>query len=247
MGGRKASPASKAKLGKKHHKYERRILSFDETARVLAHLEEPNLLVIETCIATGARISEVLGLIWRNVNLDAGTIKIEQRVWHQDVGRPKSEDSKRILGLGDLVERLRAKAKEDGAAPEAFVFQQKRAPGKPLWDSGVRDALHQAAQAEGCDFPGLGPHSFRRANITWRQQVGGSAIEASKIAGHSDLEMTGEYTFVTPERQNELTHRIQEKLASASSKSQGVSDPEPPTPETPSALANRPPATTFLQ
>jgi hypothetical protein len=25
----------------------------------------------------------------------------------------------------------------------------------------------------------LGPHSFRRANITWRQQGGGSAIEAS--------------------------------------------------------------------
>jgi integrase len=58
----KRSPASKAKLGKKHHKYERRMLSFDETARVLARLEEPNLLVIETCIATGARISEVLGL-----------------------------------------------------------------------------------------------------------------------------------------------------------------------------------------
>lgn len=40
------SPASKAKLGKKHHKYERKILSFDETARVLARLEDPNLLVI---------------------------------------------------------------------------------------------------------------------------------------------------------------------------------------------------------
>lgn len=85
-------------------------------------------------------------------------------------------------------------------------------PGKPLWDSGVRDVLHKAAQAEGCDFEGLGPHSFRRANITWRQQVGGSAIEASKIAGHSDLEMTGEYTFVTAERQNELTRLIQQRL-----------------------------------
>ena len=93
------------------------------------------------------------------------------------------------------------------------MFYQKRAPEKPLWDSGVRDALHQAAASEGCDFPGLGPHSFRRANITWRQQVGGSAIEASKIAGHSDLEMTGQYTFVAPERQNELTRRIQERLA----------------------------------
>jgi len=232
----KRSPVSKAKLGKKRYKRERRILSFEETARVLDHLEETIRLIIEICIATGARISEVLGLIWRNVNLEAATIKIEQRVWHQDVGRPKSEDSKRILGVGDLVERLRAKATEDGATPEAFVFQQKRAPGKPLWDSGVRDALHQAAEAEGCDFPGLGPHSFRRANITWRQQVGGSAIEASKIAGHSDLEMTGDYTFVTPERQNELTRRIQQKLAQASKQVENAA--ASPCPEVPPSSGN---------
>jgi integrase len=227
----KRSPSSRAKLGKKRNKRERRILSFEETARVLLLLEEPYKLIIEVCIATGARISEVLGLAWKHVNLEAGTIKIEQRVWHQEVGRPKSEDSKRTLGIGDLVERLRAKGAEDGVTPEAFVFQQKRAPGKPMWDSGVRDALHAAAEAEGCDFEGLGPHSFRRANITWRQQVGGSAIEASKIAGHSDLEMTGEYTFVTAERQNELTRRIQAKLANASQRIAPPflsSIPEPP-------------------
>ena len=87
MGGRKAQPASKPKLGKKPQKYERQIFSLNEAARVLARLEEPNFLVIETCIATGVRISEVLGLKWRNVNLNAGTIKIEQRVWHQDLDR----------------------------------------------------------------------------------------------------------------------------------------------------------------
>jgi integrase len=211
----KRSPVTKAKLGKKRCKRERKILSFEETARVLTRLEDPYLLIIETCIATGARISELLGLQWRHVNLAAGTVKIEQRVWHQEIGRPKSEDSKRLLGIGDLVERYRARAVADSATADVFVFQQKRAPGKPLWDSGVRDALHQAAEVEGCDFPGLGPHSFRRANITWRQQVGGSAIEASKIAGHSDLEITGEYTFVTAERQNELTLRIQQQLAEA--------------------------------
>jgi hypothetical protein len=135
-------------------------------------------------------------------------------VWRQEIGKPKSEDSRRVLGIGDLGARSSAMAGGCGSGDE-FVFQQKRAPGKPLWDSGVRDALHQAAEVEGCDFEGLGPHSFRRANITWRQQVGGSAIEASKIAGHSDLEMTGEYTFVTAERQNELTRRIQDQFSKA--------------------------------
>jgi len=118
------SPASKAKLGRRRYAYERRILSFEETARVLHHLEEPNKLIVETCIATGARISEVLGLKWKHVDFKAGAIKIEQRVWQQDVGRPKSEDSRRTLGLGDLVERYRAAAAADAAGANEFVFQQ---------------------------------------------------------------------------------------------------------------------------
>jgi integrase len=96
----KRTPVSRAKLGKKRHKYERRILSFEETARVRARLEEPNHLIIETCIATSARISEVLGLQWKHVNLNAGTVKIEQRVWHQDLDHPKTETSRRVLGMG---------------------------------------------------------------------------------------------------------------------------------------------------
>ncbi len=234
----KRSPSSRAKLGKKRHKRERRILSFEETARVLVLIDEPYRLIIEICIATGARISEVLGLKWKHVNLAAATIKIEQRVWHQEIGRPKSEDSRRVLGIGDLADRFSALVSGPGVADE-FVFQQKRAPGKPLWDSGVRDALHQAAEAEGCDFEGLGPHSFRRANITWRQQVGGSAIEASKIAGHSDLEMTGEYTFVTAERQNELTRRIQGELCRAAKKTAGCA-PEKANPQPHPASATLP-------
>jgi len=115
----------------------------------------------------------------------------------------------------------------------------------------VRDALHQAAEAEGCDFSGLGPHSFRRANTTWRQQVGGSAIEASKIAGHSDLEMTGDYTFVTAERQNELTRRIQDRLSEAAKKidehAAGRAPSTPPAPEVPPNLTTTEPATTLIQ
>ncbi len=61
-----------------------------------------------------------------------------------------------------------------------------------------------------CDFPGFGPHSLRRASITLRQEVGGSAIEASKLAGHSKVNMTGEYTFVQLKRQDELTRKIQD-------------------------------------
>jgi hypothetical protein len=90
-----------------------------------------------------------------------------------------------------------------------------------MWDSGVRSALKRAAIAEGCDFLGLGPHSLRRANITWRQEVGGSSIETSQIAGHANTKITEEYTVVQLRRQEELTRRIQAKRAKAGKRNGG--------------------------
>jgi integrase len=212
------NPMSRVKIGEKWSVRPERILTEGETVRVLARLSDPNLLVIETAIATGARISEILGLKWLHVNLEDGVIRIVQRNWRGDIDDPKSKTSKRPLTLGYLVDRYRVKAKADGALPEKWVFVRTDGSGLPLWDSGVRQALKRAAVAEGCDFPGLGPHSFRRANITWRQEVGGSSIEASKIAGHSTVRMTEEYTKIQLTRQEELTRRIQERLASVGEK-----------------------------
>jgi integrase len=232
----KRTPLVKVNIGKKTYKRERRILSWEETAAVLAKLEDPNRLVIETCIATSTRISEVLGLTVKHVDLDRGLIRIEQRNWRQDVDDPKTDGSRRLLALGNLVDRYRAWiATLKNTGDDAWVFPQSTDPEHALWDSGVRQALHKAAVAVGCDFNGLGPHSFRRANITWRQAVGGSAIEASKIAGHAEVDMTGEYTFVDLERQQELTVAIQERLA-ATTVTNGVPSINPARRQPPSAL-----------
>ena len=212
------NPMSRVKIGQKWSVRPDRILTEEETVKVLARLNEPNLLVVETAIATGARISEILGLTWRHVDLEAGVIHIVQRNWRGDIDEPKSNTSKRRLTLGNLVDRYRAKAGAAKPKPDDWVFVRKDGSGLPLWDSGVRQAMKKAAEDEGCDFPGLGPHSFRRANITWRQEVGGSSIEASKIAGHSTVRMTGEYTKTQLARQDELTRLIQDRLASAGEK-----------------------------
>lgn len=215
-----ANPIRRVKLPSKWNVREKRILSEDETVAVLAGLEDPVLLINETCISCGARISEVLGMQLRHVDLEKGTLRVEQRSWHQDIDKPKTERSRRTLAIAGLTERFRAwipKLPDKGQ--NAWLFPQKGDSSKPMWDSGVRQELHAAAAAAGCDFPGLGPHSFRRANITWRQEVGGSSIEVSRIAGHSNVRMTEEYTVVQMKRQEELTRRIQEKLAKAKRRS----------------------------
>ena len=51
----------------------KRTQAFQSTFRrpdeVLARLRDPNLLIVENAVATGAGISEILGLHWRHINL----------------------------------------------------------------------------------------------------------------------------------------------------------------------------------
>jgi integrase len=211
-----ANPMHRVKLPRKWEVREKRILTEDQTARVLARLEDPHLLICETCVDTGTRISEVTGLTLKNVDLELGCIRIEQRNWRGDIDEPKTAKSKRTLALGALTERYREWITGlKHSDPEGWVFPQEDDERQPMWDSGVRKALKLAAAAEGCDFPGLGPHSLRRANITWRQEVGGSSIETSQIAGHANTKITEEYTVVQLRRQEELTRRIQGKRMKA--------------------------------
>jgi integrase len=153
-------------------------------------------------------------LQWKHVDLAAGVVKVEQRYWRGDLDRPKTRGSARKLAVAHLAARLRAKAKAGGARPEGFVFTRNDGSGKPLWDSRVRMAAKKAAAAEGCDSPGMGMHSFRRANITWWQEEGGSAIGTSKNAGHRPVAMTNEYTVIQMDRQQEIAiaRRIQERI-----------------------------------
>ena len=74
------------------------------------------------------------------------------------------------------------------------------------------------------DFPGFGMHSFRRGLVTKFQEVGGSAIEAQKTAGHSRVETTSEYTILRRARQEEIVRRVQERW----SKEQQGPGPEMP-------------------
>ena len=137
---------------------------------------------------------------------------------------PKTRISKRILALGTLAERYEEWiAKKGISQPTDWIFAQEEDRTRPMWDSGVRKALKIAAKDAGCDFEGFGLHSFRRANITWRQEVGGSAIEASKIAGHATVSQTGDYTIVQLQRQDELTRAIQGRMADSRKKQEADS------------------------
>lgn len=207
-----ANPMTRVKVGRKWTARPDRILDDDE-------------LICQTCLDTGTRISEAVGLQLKHADPNKGSIRVEQRHCRGDVDEPKTKNSKRTLALGALVDRYKSWITDKGISkPNDWIFFQEEDRSKPMWDSGVRKALKIAAREAGCDFPGFGLHSFRRANITMRQEEGGSAIEASKIAGHSTVSQTGDYTVVQLKRQEELTRAIQARDAKAGRKCRATSD-----------------------
>jgi integrase len=214
-----ANPMTRVKVGRKWRVRPERILTDEETVDVFSRLPDPHLLICETCLSTSTAISEVDGLQLKHVHLDKGAIKIMQRHCRGDVDEPKTKNRKRTLALGCLADRYQEWIRlKKITHPNDWLFPQDGDRTKPMWDSGVRKALKKAAREAGCDFPGFGLHSFRRANITLRQEVGATAIEASKIAGHATVSQTGDYTIVQLRRQDETTRAIQARLKTAANK-----------------------------
>lgn len=203
------NPAQRVRLGRKNRKWPKRILTDEQIRSLLWELEPQTSLMVLTAVSTGMRISEILALKWRSVDLDRGLIFVEERRYRGDTDVPKSERSRRVLPLGRLDAALR-KHRPLAWKLDDYVFQRN---GEPLDDRDLlRQQIRPAAERLGFYFTGFGWHAFRRQNLTLIQEEGATAIEAQAQAGHSRPAMTSEYTVVGLDRREMAVRRVQRRL-----------------------------------
>jgi integrase len=203
------NPTMRTVLGRKQWKRERRILSDDQFRLLLAALPTHVQLMVWTAVSTGMRVSEVLGLRWRSVDLDRGLVSVTERYYRGDMDEPKTERARRDLPLGCLVEAYKHHKPADAKA-DRYVFEKD---GNPLDDRAIlKDFIRPAAKRLGIYFAGFGWHSFRRQNLTRIQEEGATPFEAQAQAGHSTPTMTSEYTIVSIERRKQAVLRLQDRL-----------------------------------
>lgn len=216
------NPAERTTCGRKENKRERRILTDVQVLQLLDVLPAFLALILRILDSTGMRVSEILGLRWKNVDLEMGWLRIEERMRRGESDQPKSERSRRSVPLGDLVDELRdLKAAQAGSAQELgcdieemLVFHKRG--GEPHDDRDLNQHyLRKAAKRLKIYWQGFGFHSFRRGQITGVQQFGASSIEAAHMAGHSRPSMTYEYTVLERRRQEELVRARQKRLQKA--------------------------------
>jgi integrase len=190
------NPCERVNVGRQSEKWVKRIPKSEDLKKFLDTLADTALCTAEgaryivlTAIASGLRISEILGLQPCDIDREKQTIRVA-RAWRRgSVVEPKTAASQRTRKISGLAaERLRLAA---GRRDDEFIFGRADRNGEPPDDRDLQQHVFRpAAERVGIYRPGFGMHTFRRLNISWRQEAGATPFEAQKAAGHAQPSTT---------------------------------------------------------
>lgn len=179
-----------------------RLLTPDERARLLDACQralEPDLFPLVVCaMVSGARLGELLGLTWSQVDLERGVGRLI---------RTKNGRRRPIPLRGPALEQLRALAERRGEIrPDALVFRHRdgRAPFRH------RRAWTAARRAAG--LLDLRFHDLRHGFASALAEDGASSRELQHATGHVNANMLARYAHFQDERTLELGDRLVARL-----------------------------------
>jgi hypothetical protein len=187
------NPTLGVRVGRKKFVREKRLLKVEEMQVILVALPDHLRFLILILFGFGLRISEALGLRWRDVDFEQAQIKIRRRWYRGDLSEEdetKSEASHATLRLcGPLLAEFRV-CDPGPAKRDAFLFLGPDGA-TPCDDRDLlRYEFRPVLKRLGLYYEGFGWHAFRRQNITWKQQLGGATpLEAQKAARHASLDI----------------------------------------------------------
>lgn len=152
-----------------------RYLSREEVDKLLEHVETPHVrLFIILAITTGARMTAILELRWKQVDFKHRTINFNQ------VDREQTNKRRPEVPLN-----ARALTVLDEAAKGALTDFVIEWDGKPL--ASIKKAIRMAAERAGVH---CSPHVFRHTAGVWMAQADVPMQKISQFLGHTSTRVT---------------------------------------------------------
>jgi integrase len=204
----------------KHH-----ILSAEEAGRLLAASRPTGRYSLYlAALATGLRQSELCGLRWQDVDLEAGTISVNQQLVQAGLNPifapPKSKKSIRTLETpGILLEALRfdweveKQFRQDGM-PYEYDLVWHVDNGRPIHQSNLDRQLKGLLKKAG--LPDMKFHSLRATHASWQSRLGLTLADLQKHLGHTDVSTTMRYAKASPHAERVAADNIDKLLGGAS-------------------------------
>jgi integrase len=202
--------------------YEPVVLTLEQCVEILANLDGMHRVLVLADAATGLRISEILALLWSDIDVPNSCIHVRRAYVYGKFGRPKSKASKKPVPLHPLLaESLAAWRKETPYAADGdFVFPSFRLKGRkpPRANMLVADHLRPAAGKAGIAGP-VGFHTLRRTLSSALLGDGRDLRLVQELMRHSNPMMTLDaYARSTTPAKIEAQGWVMEQLLGESSK-----------------------------
>lgn len=206
-------PTLGVRIGKKRVVRETRLVTSEQFRSIMVGVSEQTSFMILIAALGGLRISEVLGLQWRDIDFERGELAVN-RSWYRG-NLNDTEEGKRVQRARALMGEFERRYPGPHAR-ERYIFLGEDGRTPPDEREILRYEVRPLLRNLGIYYPGFGWHAFRRMNITLRQTVGGaSAFEAQKGAGHASFDMTMLYSLTDAEREQEQVDKVHSYLMGA--------------------------------
>ena len=178
------------------------ILSPDQIGAVLKALDGHGIFpIVSLALATGMRRGELLGLQWQDIDLDAGTLRVERAVEETKkklrLKSPKTKRGRRNVKLPtDAVTVLRAhKVKQlelrlalgmGNIAPDTLVFGT--VDGEIIRPRNLTKSWSRVRAA--MKLPSVSFHAFRHSHASMLIRAGVDILTVSRRLGHANASIT---------------------------------------------------------
>jgi integrase len=171
-----------------------RNLTIAEFQGLVNGLPEPFATLALCCACLGLRISEGLGLQWRDVDWLGGQIAIRRSIVAQVVDAPKTQGSEKSVSVAsELLQRLQAwKQATQFSSDTDWIFASPVKLGrKPFSYTGTSRIIRRSADAAGIGK--VTTHAFRHSFRSWLGAEGVPLAIQKELMRHSTIGMTLRY------------------------------------------------------
>jgi integrase len=185
-------------------------LFVEEFRKLLEHIPEPFRTMCIVAMCLGLRVSEILGLRWRDIDWEGLRLAIQQAYVYGREGDVKTQASQRWMPLDRLLADKLRQHKENSAPfanSEAWIFANPET-GRPYWPGRIQENwLVPAAQRAGLGR--IGWHSFRHSHSTLLHALGVDLKVQQELLRHADIRTTMNiYTQAVPPALREANSKV---------------------------------------
>jgi integrase len=199
------------------HSPERPVMTIEQLNAVVGAMEDRYRGMVVLGSWCSMRIGEILALTRGDIDLEAGTVRVDKSAWElgnrqRMVGPPKTAAGVRVMFIPPHVRRLVAEHLIEFTGPEATDLVFVGIKDQPVRRATVYKAWHRALEKAdlGKGAPDFRFHDLRHTGATLAAGAGASTRELMARLGHASSAASLRYQHATASRDESIAERLSE-------------------------------------